>query len=138
MTMTKESTKKLILICAIGYVLVIISALILSLTIRILTGYFPSFTFFTLALITFRLSEVSYAFLIAPLFVATVMMMLLSRTSINIRIASGSSLSSYYAFVVLIFIVMGSGDFPYLVSIPWVVYVFFLGFISSIIIERIE
>ncbi|MCW4033110.1 MAG: hypothetical protein NWF08_06925 [Candidatus Bathyarchaeota archaeon] len=136
--MIKESAKKSILICSIGYVLIIVSALMLSLIVRILTGYFPSFTFFTLALITFRLFEINYAFLLVPLFVAILVMMLLSRPSINTRIAGGMSLTSYYAFVALIYMAMRSGDFPYLALIPWFLFVFFLGYTSVIISEKLE
>jgi len=107
----KNSIRSIILTCALGYSLVALSVLVVFAVVKVITGYYPSFTFFALALITFRLSEISEAFLIAPLVVAILMMMLLSKTPINTRIVGGVSLTAYYVLVASILLV-GGGDFP--------------------------
>ena len=96
------------------------------------------FHLFTLALITFRLVEVHQGFLMAPLLVATFTMMLLSKTSINRRIVAGLSMTSYYFLLALIYVIMGAGEFPIEILIPWLPWVFVLGFASSIIVDRLS
>lgn len=136
--MMKNSIKYMILTCALGYLFIVASVVILSIIIRMITGYYPSFTFFTLALIAFRLVEIHQGFLIAPLLVAIFMMMLLSKTSINGRIVAGLSLTSYYFLVALIYLIMGAREFPIEILIPWLPWVFILGSASSIIVDKLS
>ena len=136
--MMKNSIKYTIFTCALGYFFIVASVVVLSIIIRIITGYYPSFTFFTLALITFRLVEIHQGFLIAPLLIAIFTMMLLSKTSINIRIVAGVSLTSYYFLLALIYLIIGAGEFPFEVLIPWLPWVFILGFTSSIIVDKLS
>lgn len=136
--MMKNSTKYAILTCALGYFLIITSAAVISIIIRIITGYYPSFTFFTLALITFRFVEIHKGFLIVPLLVAIFMMILLSKTAINIRIVAGLSMDSYYFFLALIYVILGAGEFPFEILILWLPWVFILGFASSIIVDKLS
>jgi len=74
----------------------------------------------------------------APLLAATFMMMLLSKTSINRRIVAGLSMTSYYFLLALIYVIMGAGEFPIEILIPWLPWVFVLGFASSIIVDRLS
>ena len=135
--MRKNSIRGIILTCALGYSLVALSVLVVFAVVKVITGYYPSFTFFPLALITFRLSEISEAFLIAPLVVAILMMMLLSKTPINTRIVGGVSLTAYYVLVALILLV-GGGEFPCEILILWLPWTFLLGFTSTLIVDRLQ
>ena len=135
--MMKNSTKHAILTCALGYFLIITSAAVISIIVKIITGYYPSFIFFTLALITFRLVEIHKGFLIIPLLVAIFTMILLSKMEINIKIVAGLSMNSYYLFLALIYVILGAGEFPFEILIPWFLWVFILGFASSIIVDKL-
>jgi len=134
----KNSIKYTILTCTLGYILIVASAVVHSIIVRMVTGYYPSFTGFTLALITLKLVEIHQGFLTAPLFVATFVMILLSKTSINRRIVAGLSVTSYYFLVTLIFVIMGVGDFPIKILTPWLLWIFILGFASSIIVDKLH
>lgn len=134
--MMKKSIKYSFLTCTLGYILIIASAVVLSVVVRMITGYYPSITFFMLALITFRLVEVHQAFFIAPPLVATFTMILLSGTSINRNMVAGISMASYYFLVGLVYVIMGAGEFPIEISILWLLWVFVLGFASSIIMNN--
>jgi len=129
---------KAVLASALGYVFVIVSAFVIAATIRVVTGYYPSLHFFTLALITFRLIEISQAFLIVPLLIAMFATILLSRTPMDTRIAGGLGLASYYILVGIIFAAIGGGDFPYEIPIFWVALVFLLGCLSATAIRTLE
>ena len=102
-----------------------------------ITGYYPSFTFFTLALITFRLTEMHYGFLLAPPLISIVVMTVLSQTAINRAIRAGIGLSFYYVVVALMFVMVGAGDFAVGTSIPWIVWAFVVGVSSSITVDRL-
>jgi len=103
-----------------------------------ITGYYPSFTFFTLALVTFRLAEIHIGFVLAPLSVATFAMILLSKTSINRRMIAGLSMTFYYFFVALIYLTLSAGEFHIEILAPWLPWVFILGFSASIIVDRLS
>ena len=134
----KMKRKTTILTCALGYFLIVASVVVVSIIVRMITGYYPSFRFFTLSLITFRLVEIHQGFIVAPLLVATFTMMLLSKTSINRRIVAGLSITSYYFLVGLIYVMIGAGDFPLDIFILWLSWVFILGFASSIIVDELH
>ncbi len=134
--MEKNSIKYIILTCVLGYFFIITSVFIVSIFIRMITGYYPSFTFFTLALITFRFVEIHQGFLIAPPLVAIFTMIPLLKTSINKRIGAGLSMTSYYLLVTLIYVIKGAGEFSLVILIPWIPWVFILGFASSIIVDK--
>ena len=102
------------------------------------TGWFPSFTFFALALITFRLTEINYAFLVVPPLLAIVAMVLLSRSPINRRMAAGVSLSSYYVLVALMYVILGAGEFAVEIALPWIVWAFVLGLGASVIVDKVS
>jgi hypothetical protein len=61
----------------LGYLMFMASAFILSTVIKLITGYFPSFIHFTVALITLRLFEISQILLMAPLLSAIITFLLL-------------------------------------------------------------
>jgi len=132
----KDSIKNAILTCTLGYFLILFSSLIITIAIKIATGYYPSFKFFTLALITFRLVEIHNGFLIAPLLVAVPAMMILSKTSISNRIVAGLSLATYYLLTLMIYVIKGAGDFPMGIAILWILWVFILGFGTSILLYK--
>jgi len=134
--MTKNSVKYSILICVLGYLLIIASVIAVSIIVKLITGYYPSFTFFTLALITFRLIEIHQVFLIAPLSIAILVMMVLSKILNQTKIVAGLSMTSYYLLVTLIFLIIG-GEFPFELLLLWLPWTFFLGFVSPIIVEKL-
>jgi len=133
----KSSIKYIILTCALSYFLIVSSVVFVSIIVWMITGYYPSFTFFTLALVTFRLAEIHIGFIIAPLSVAIFAMILLSKTSINRRMIAGLSMTFYYFFVALIYVTLSAGEFPIEILVPWLPWVFILGFSSSIIVDRL-
>ena len=130
-----ERMVKAVLTSALGYVFVVVSAFTISAAIGAMTGNYPSLRFFTLALITLRLIELSQAFLMMPLLVAILVTIFLSCIPMDTRIAGGLGLASYYILVGLIFAIVG-GDFPYEVLILWIVLVFLFGFFSAIATDK--
>ncbi|MCW3975715.1 MAG: hypothetical protein O2U61_05390 [Candidatus Bathyarchaeota archaeon] len=133
----ERSIKKIIFTCLLGYLLILATAIVLTIIIKLVTGYFPSFDFFTLALITFRLSEINQFFIVTPFLVAILTMLILCRALINNRITSGISMAFYYFLVTIFFVITGSGDFPFWISTIWIVWVFNIGVISSIIVDKL-
>lgn len=129
---------KAVLASALGYVFVVVSAFAISATIRVITGYYPSFPFFTLALITFRLGEINQAFLIVPALIAMLATVLLSCIPMDTRIAGGLGLASYYLLVGIIFAAMGGEDLPYEILLFWVGLVFLLGCLSATVVNIFE
>ena len=126
---------KAVLVGALGYVFVVISAFAISATIGVMTGYYPSLQFFTLALITFRMIEINQIFLIVPPLIAMFVTILLSCVPMDGRIAGGFGLASYYILVGLIFTATGGGDFPYELLIIWIALVFLFGVLSTAAID---
>lgn len=126
------------IISLVGYVLLVGSALIGIAAIRVITGYYPSFTFFTLALITFRLVELHYGFLLAPPLVALVVITLLSRMPVNVHLSGGIGLSSYYILVASMFLLRGAAEFSATSAIPWIVWAFIVGVGSSVIVNGVQ
>ena len=104
--------------------------------VRIMTGYYPSPVYFGLALMTFRLSEISGMFAVAPLLVSLPVMIALSGIPVHKWIVGGISLSAYYLLVASIFALVGAHEFPYEVLLPWVALVFLLGSLSAIIVGK--
>lgn len=113
------------------------SAIVVSAAVGLITGYYPSSTFFTLALITFRVAEIHHGFVFAPPLVAVAAMILLSRTSINRRVAAGIGVSSFYFLVSLMYLIVGAGEFSVATAIPWVAWAFVIGLGSSVIVDRL-
>jgi hypothetical protein len=126
---------KAVLASALGYVFVVVSAFAISATIGVVTGYYPSLQFFTLALITFRMIEINQVFLIVPPLVVMFVTALLYRMPMDRRIAGGLGLASYYILVGVIFATIGGGDLPYEILIIWVALVFLFGFLSTAAID---
>lgn len=130
----ERSTKKIICTCLLGYLLIIATSMVLAVLIKFLTGYFPSFYFFTLALITFRLYEINQFFIVMPFLVAILIMLILYKAPIDERITSGIGMTFYYFSVAFFFVITGSGDFPFWISMIWIIWVFIIGIFSSIIV----
>jgi hypothetical protein len=128
--------KKAFKISVTGYALIVVSALILTLIWRLATGYFPSFLFFTMGLVTLRTVEIHNVFVIAPLIVSFITLALLSKTRLNERFTSGLSLSLFYFISSLAFFVKGAGEFSYGIAFIWILWVFVLGYTSSAVVTK--
>ena len=129
------------IICAfsvslLGYALLALTALALTLLIRLGTGYRPSLTFFTLALLTFRLSEIHWSFFLFPPLAAALATILLSKTPLHRRLVAGLGLSSPYVLIALVYVLMRAGEFPLEIVIPWVLWIFVVGVVSSVAVDR--
>jgi hypothetical protein len=134
----RSSIKYAVLVSVLGYAFVVASGLAIWAIFGLTTGWFPSFTFFALALITFRLTEINGAFFVVPPLLAIVAMMLLSSTPINRRMAAGVSLSSYYVLVALMYVIVGAGEFALEAALPWIVWAFVLGLGASVIVDKVS
>ena len=126
-----------IAVSILGYASVIAFTCLIWKGLQVLTGYYPSFAFFVLTLITFRLAEVNQVFLLLPPLVAVLAMMGLSEALDNRMLVSGLGLSSYYIFVALIFLSSG-GEFPFDVALLWILITFFLGIASRKIVDGLS
>jgi hypothetical protein len=122
----------------LGYALLALSAVVVTLLVGLTTGYYPSVTFFTLALLTFRLTEIHWTFVLFPPLAAACAMILLSKTGVNRRIASGLGLSSPYLLVALVYVFSGAGEFPLEIAILWVAWAFVVGVASSIAVDKLR
>ncbi|MGB3904277.1 MAG: hypothetical protein WBB22_05095 [Anaerolineae bacterium] len=114
------------------------TALAVSAAVGLITGYYPSLNSVALALATFRVAEIHYGFVFAPPLVAVAAMILLSRTSINRRVAAGIGVSSFYFLVSLMYLIVGAGEFSVATAIPWVAWAFVVGLGSSVIVDRLH
>ena len=130
----KHTIKYAVAVAILGYALLALSAVAVTLLVGLTTGYYPSVTFFTVALLTFRLTEIRWGFVLFPPLAAACAMILLSKTAVNRRIAAGLGLSSPYLLVALLYVLMGAGEFPLEIAIPWMVWVFAVGVASSIVL----
>jgi hypothetical protein len=54
----KHTIKYAVTVAILGYAVLALSAVAVTLLVGLTTGYYPSLTFFTLALLTFRLTEI--------------------------------------------------------------------------------
>ena len=132
----KHTVKYAMTVAILGYALLALSAVAVTLLVGLATGYYPSLTFFTLALLTFRLTEIHWTLVLFPPLAAACAMILLSKTPVNRFMASGLGLSSPYLLVALVYVVSGAGEFPLETAIPWVAWVFVVGLASSIAVDR--
>ena len=120
----------------LGYALLALTALALTLLIGLGTGYRPSLAFFTLSLLTLRLSEIHCAFVLFPPLAAACGTVLLSKTPLHRRLAAGLGLSSPYVLITLVYLLMRAGEFPLEIVFPWVLWVFVVGVVSSVAVDR--
>ena len=132
----KQSIVYALSVSLLGYALLALTALALTLLAGLATGYYPSLTFFTLALLTFRLSEIHWVFLLFPPLAAALTTTLLSKTPLHRRLAAGLGLSSPYVLIALVYVLMGAGEFPLEIATPWVAWAFVLGVVSSLAVDR--
>lgn len=130
----KHTIKYAVAVAILGYALLALSAVAVTLLVGLTTGYYPSVTFFTVALLTFRLTEIHWTLVLFPPLAAACGMIVLSTTGLNRRIAAGLGLSSPYLLVALVYVLMGAGEFPLEIAIPWMVWVFAVGVASSIVL----
>ena len=132
----KHTIKYAMTVAIVGYAVLALSALAVTLLIGQTTGYYPSLTFFTLALLTFRLTEIHWTLVLFPPLAAACAMILLSKTPVNRFMASGLGLSSPYLLVALVYELMGAGEFPLEIAILWVAWAFVVGVASSVAVDR--
>ncbi|WP_455278761.1 hypothetical protein [[Eubacterium] cellulosolvens] len=136
--MTREQVRKAIITSVLGYAIIIIVIFAISNSIKFITGYYPSLTYFTLSLLTLRLIEFNSVFLIAPILTAISVMIILLRISIDMRIASALGLSSYYIIVTLFFATIDAGDISYEAVSLWIFLTFSIGLLSAIVTGRFD
>jgi hypothetical protein len=122
----------------LGYALLALSALALTLLIGLGTGYRPSLTFFTLSLLTLRLSEIHWALLLFPPLAGALATILLSKTPLHGRLVAGLGLSSPYVLIALVYVLMRAGEFALEIVFPWVLWVFVVGVVSSVAVDRLR
>ena len=134
----KHTIKYAVTVAILGYALLALSAVAVTLLIGLATGYYPSVTFFTLTLLAFRLTEIHWTLVLFPPLAAACAMVLLSKTPVNRRIASGLGLSSPYLLVGLVYVFSGAGEFPLEIAIPWTMWTFVVGAASSIAVDRVR
>jgi len=134
----KHTIKYAVTVAILGYALLALSAVAVTLLVGLATGYFPCVTCFTLPLLTFRLTEIHWTLVIFPPLAAACALVLLSKTPVNTRIASGLGLSSPYLLVALVYVLSGAGEFPLEIAIPWVVWAFVVGLASSIAVDKLR
>ena len=134
----KHTIKYAVAVAILGYALLALSAVAVTLLVGLTTGYYPSVTFFTVALLTFRLTEIHWTLVLFPPLAAACAMILLSTTGLNRRIAAGLGLSSPYLLVALVYVLMGAGESPLEIAILWVAWAFVVGVASSIVVDRLR
>ena len=134
----KGSIQYAVTVSLMGYAILAVSAVAITLLTGLATGYRPSLTFFTMGLLTFRIYEIHRAFALFPPLVAAGAMMLISKTPMNTRIAAGLALSSPYLLFALGYVLMGAGEFPPEIAVAWVAWAFVVGLASSAVVERLR
>ena len=134
----KHTIKYAVTVAILGYALLALSAVAVTLLVGLGTGYYPSVTFFTVALLTFRLTEIHWTLVLFPPLAAACGMIVLSTTGLNRRIAAGLGLSSPYLLVALVYVLMGAGESPLEIAILWVAWAFVVGVASSIVVDRLR
>jgi hypothetical protein len=132
----KHTIKYAVTVAILGYALLALSAVAVTVLIGLATGYYQCVACITLPLLTFRLTEIHWALVLFPPLAATCAMILLSKTAVNRRIAAGLGLSSPYLLVAAMYALAGAGDFPLEIAIPWIVWAFLVGAASSIAVDR--
>ena len=134
----KHTIKYAVTVAILGYALLALSAVAVTLLVGLGPGYYPSVTFFTVALLTFRLTEIHWTLVLFPPLAAACGMIVLSTTGLNRRIAAGLGLSSPYLLVALVYVLMGAGESPLEIAILWVAWAFVVGVASSIVVDRLR
>jgi len=132
----KHTIKYAVTVAILGYAVLALSAVAVTLLVGLTTGYYPCVTCLSLALLTFRLTEIHWTFVLFPPLAAACAMVLLSKTGLNRRIVAGLGLSSPYLLVALVYALMGAGELPLEIAILWVAWAFVVGVASSIAVDR--
>jgi hypothetical protein len=130
----QDFIKNNFIISLIGYILVILSSLIAYFLARIFTGFFPSFNFFLLALIDCGLHDINTLFILAPLISSFIFSFIFQFK--NRELSFALLLSAYYIIINLIFIIIDSANFSASIFIPWIMWVFLLGYLSKCIFNK--
>jgi len=127
----KHSILYALSVSLMGYALLALSALAVTVVVWLVTGYFPCVTCFTLALLTFRLTEIHWTLVLFPPLAAACAIVLVSKTRLNRRVVAGLGLTFPYLLVALVYVLAGAREFPLEVAIPWIVWAFLVGVGSS-------
>jgi hypothetical protein len=125
-----------LMVSLVGYAFLALSAVGITLLVGLATGYLPCASCFTLALLAFRLTEIHWTLVLFPLLAAACAMILLTKTRLNRRIASGMGLSSPYLLIVLVYVLMGAEEFALEIAFAWMAWASIVGAASSIVVER--
>ena len=134
----KQRVALALTVSIVGYALLALSAVAVTLAVGLATGYLPCITCFTLTLLTFRLTEIHWILLLLPPLVAACVLLLLSKARLNSWIATGLALSLPYLLLSLMFVLAGAGEFPLEVAIPWTVWAFVVGAALSIAVDKLR
>lgn len=128
--------KKIILNSLVGYFLIWLSAFIVWLVVSLSTGYWQSLELL-ISLICFRLNELSILFIFVPLVFSFIIGFIFSKFKFKGKIVSGLNLSLYYIIAFIVFLVVGAGEFPYWLSLIWMIWVFVLGVLSLWVYRKV-
>ncbi len=134
----KKPIERAMLAGIIGYVLIVASVAVASLAVKLATGYYPSFQFFSLALVAAGLAEINYIFVLAPLIVGVLATALMLRTRINRSIASGIGLAAYYVLAIAFYLIIGAGDVGLDILALWSLWAFAMGALASKILDFLQ
>lgn len=126
-----------LIISFVGYALLALSALAVTLLVGLATGYFPCVTCFTLPLLTLRLTEIHWTFILLPPVASAFALLLLSKSPLNRRIAAGLALSSPYLLVSLMYVLAGAREFPLDIALLWIAWAFLVGIASAVAVYRL-
>ena len=132
----KHTIKYAVTVGILGYAVLALSAVAVTLLVGLTTGYYQCVACISLPLLTFRLSEIHWSFVLFTPLAAVCAIILLSKTPVNRRIVAGLGLSSPYLLVALVYVFSGAGEFPLEIAIPWIVWAFLVGAASSIAVQR--
>jgi len=121
----------------LGYSLLALSAVAVTLVVGLATRYSPCATCFTLSLLTLRLNEIHWTLVLVPPLVAACAMVLLAKAGLNRRIAAGLGLSFPYLLVALVYVLMGAREFPLEIAFAWMVWACAVGAASSVVVNKL-
>jgi hypothetical protein len=122
-------------ISLLGYALLALSALAVALVVWLAAGYFPCLTCFTLALLTFRLTELHWTPVFFPPLAAACAIVSLSRARLNRRLVAGLGQSAPYLLVALVYATLGARESQLEVAAASTVWAFVVGTASCETVE---
>lgn len=122
----------------VGYALILASSAFATISIRLVTGYWPSLDFFTLSLVTSSLYSAYEVSLIVPLITAFLLNLLLPKYIKSPKISLGLSLSAYYLAVPVLLLAGGAQEASFFLMLLWAAWVFLLGILAGKTLEMCQ